>query len=147
MIYEDGTFFLIGLKKRDDATLLEIAMMDDAWESLEEGKDYSIKAYFGDETPWTLDMRGRHFSDTPGLTFSMDAYSENAGILVDEFQRELDMKWYYKNVMLGHYSLRDTRRAFDEVVACQKSFNEAVSGVSDPFSRAPNGRSTDPFSQ
>lgn len=145
--YEGGTWFAIGFQKEVDGLVLSVALLDKAWESIEAGKEYAVKVYFGDETPWDLNMIGRETSGTRGLQFYTDAYSEKAGIFVEEFQRELGMKWYYQNVMMGNFSLRDTRRAFNEVVACQKSFHEALAGVSDPFGRAPKRRSDDPFSQ
>lgn len=145
--YERGTHFWIGLIKKDDRTLLDVSLMDDAWKSIEPGKEYSVKVYFGDETPWTLEMSGKDYDGSPAINFAFDAYSEKAGLFVEEFQRELGMAWYYQNVQLGRYSLRGTQKAFDEVVACQKSFNEAVSSVSDPFGGPSGSSKTDPFSR
>lgn len=145
MPYEGGTHFWIGFIRRDDDILLDVSLMDDAWRSIEAGKEYSVKVYFGDETPWTLEMSGRNYDGSPALNFTFDASTEQSGRFVNEFMRETGMKWYYNNAMLGHYSLRGSRQALDEAVACQKSFNEALSGVSDPFGGG--GGNSDPFSQ
>lgn len=147
MEYENDTLFLMGFIKSDDRILLDVTIMDDAWQSVEDGKEYSVKVYFGDETPWTLEMSGRDYGGSPGLNFSFDASTDQAGLFANEFMRETGMKWYYNNVMLGHYSLRGSRAAFNESVACQKSFNEAVSGVSDPFGGSSGRANSDPFSQ
>jgi len=145
--YEGGTLFMIGFIKRDNNILLDITLMDNAWESIEDGKEYSIKVYFGDETPWTLEMDGRDYNGYPGLTFAFDASTDQSGRFAQEFMRETGMKWYYNNVMLGNYTLRGSRQALDEAVACLKSFNEALSGVSDPFGGTSGGSNSDPFSQ
>ncbi|SDJ16575.1 hypothetical protein [Lutimaribacter saemankumensis] len=145
--YEGGTLFMIGFIKRDDKILLDVTLMDDAWASIENGKEYNVKVFFGDETPWTLEMTGRDFNGNPGLTFSFDASTEQSGQFAREFMKETEMKWYYRNTMLGHYSLRGSRQAFDTAVECQKSFHEAVSGLSDPFGGSSGNSNTDPFSQ
>jgi len=147
MPYEGGTHFWIGFIKRDDNIRLEVALMDDAWKSIEAGKEYSVKVYFGDETPWTLEMSGRNYEGSPGLDFAFDASTEKAGRFIDEFMSETGMKWFYMNAMLGHYSLRGSRLAINEAAACQRSFNEALSGVSDPFGGSSGGANSDPFSQ
>jgi len=147
MPYEGGTHFWIGFIKRDDNILLDVSLMDDAWQSIEAGKEYSVKVYFGDETPWTLEMSGKNYDGSPALNFAFDATTEQSGRFIDEFVRETGMKWYYRNAMLGHYSLRGSGLAIDEAVACQKSFNEAVAGVSDPFGGSAGGLNSDPFSQ
>lgn len=147
MPYEGGTHFWIGFIKIDDNILLDVTLMDDAWKSIEAGKEYSVKLYFGDETPWTLEMSGRNYDGSPALNFAFDASAEQSGLFAREFMSETGMKWYYNNAMLGHYSLKGSRQAFDEAAACQKSFNEALSGVSDPFGGGSGGPKSDPFSQ
>lgn len=147
MYYEGGTSFWLGFIKRDDDILLEVSLMDDAWKSIEAGKEYSVKVYFGDETPWTLEMSGKDFDGSPALSYAFDASTEQSGLFLDEFIRETGMKWYYRNAMLGHYSLKGSRQAMNETVDCQRSFNEAVAGVSDPFGGSSGGSNSDPFSQ
>ena len=143
-IYEEGTNFFIGFQKIEGVHYLAITLMDDDWASIEAGKEYVIRATFGDESPWTLDMDGEVYGSTPGLTglFALD----ETDLLVDEFQRELRMEWSYSGVSLGLFTLRGSRRAFDEVVACQTSYNEAVASSADPFAtgtKRPGPR--DPF--
>lgn len=145
LAYEGGTFFMIGFIREDDRILLDVTLMDKAWGSIESGKEYSIKVYFGDETPWTLEMTGQDYNGIPGLNFAFDAMTDQSGEFAKEFMRETGMKWFYKNSLLGSYSLRGSRQAFDEAVACQRSFNEAVSGVSDPFRGSSHGSNSDPF--
>jgi len=140
--YEEGTAFFIGFNKIDGTHFIDVTLMDNAWGSIEDGKDYAIKAYFGDETPWDLEMTGKDYDGTPGLTgnFNLD----DASLLVEEFQRETSMQWMYQGASLGRYTLRGSRVAFDEVLNCQRSYNDAVSGMNDPFSGGPK-RAADPF--
>lgn len=147
LTYEGGTFFMIGFIQKDDRFLLDVTLMDKAWESIESGKEYSVEVYFGDETPWTLEMTGQDYNGNPGLNFAFDASTEQSGLFAKEFMRETGMKWYYRNTKLGHYSLSGSRQAFDEAVACQRSFNDAISGVSDPFGGSSGGSSSDPFAR
>jgi hypothetical protein len=143
--FEEGTLFFIGFDNANasGALALDITMMDRRWTSLEGGKEYSITINFGDETPWTLNMDGVVVQDMPGLNIMIDASSDEAGLFIDEFQRETRMAWAYGNASLGRYTLRGSRRAFDEVFACQRSYLEALASQSDPFT----GTSTrkDPF--
>ncbi|MEO0945186.1 MAG: hypothetical protein AAFY06_10145 [Pseudomonadota bacterium] len=143
--YDSGTSFFIGFSMPDDGLLFEISLMNDDWVSIEKGKEYSITVTFGDENPWTLDMYGEKFGTLPGLQFTIDANAESSGRFVDEFKRETSMTWSFNGNSLGYMTLRGSRNAFDEVVACQRSFNEALRSIStDPFQQ---GFSTteDPF--
>lgn len=137
--YERGTGFFIGFNEVDGDYFIDVTLMDKAWASLEAGKSYKIKAYFGDETPWDLEMTGQDYNGTPGLSgnFAID----DAKLLVEEFQRELSMEWYYSGASLGRYTLRGSRVAFQEVLNCQRSYIDAVAGSGDPF----NTGGADPF--
>lgn len=142
--YEEGTSFFIGFMLDDDALLIDVTLMDDRWESIEEGKEYNVKVHFGDETPWSMEMTGKDYSGTPGLNVAIDVESDQAELFAEEFQRETGMKWTYGDTTLGNYTLRGSRAAFQETISCQQSFNEAVSNASDPFSGNGSGP-RDPF--
>ncbi|MBE1282716.1 MAG: hypothetical protein GJ676_05340 [Rhodobacteraceae bacterium] len=116
-----------------------MTLLDERWSSIEAGKEYSITVKFGDESPWTLPMDGVRIDDYPGLNILVDAESDEADLFVDEFQRETSMSWSYSGNSLGRYTLRGSRRTFDEVVNCQRSYFEALEAQSDPFAKA------DPF--
>jgi len=70
-----------------------------------------------------------------------------ADLFIDEFQRETRMVWNFQGSELGRYTLRGSRRAFDEVIACQRSYFDALgaSQGSDPFATSGNNKSKDPF--
>lgn len=143
--FTEGTTFFIGFDTSGEAILMDITLIDDRWASLEEGKEYEITVQFGNESPWTLDMDARRYGESPGLAILIDASGEQATRFVDEFQRKSEMTWTYRGNQLGRFTLRGSRRAFDEAVACQKSYNNAVQSVADPF--AASTSSDDPFSQ
>ena len=71
----------------------------------------------------------------------IDAGSDKAALFVEEFQRKTFMEWTYQGNLLGRFTLRGSRKAFDEVIRCQRSYNEAKASQSDPFSTKKN----DPF--
>ena len=119
--------------------------MDKNWKSIETGKEYPITVKFGDEAPWTLNMMGRRGSDIPTLVFEVDAHAKNSGDFVEEFMRELRMTLDFEGKPLGTFSLRGSRLAFKEVVACQRSFNDAMSSVEDPFAASGQASQPDPF--
>ena len=143
--FEEGTLFFIGFDN-DNARgvlALDVTMMDRRWGSIENGKEYPIKLTFGDESPWTLNMDGIVVEGFPGLNIMIDASSDEARLFIDEFQRETRMAWAYGTASLGRYTLRGSRRAFDQVFACQRSYLDAMSSQSDPF--AGSGPKSDPF--
>lgn len=141
--YTEGTTFFIGFDTTGTGLLLDVTLIDNRWESIVDGTSYDIIVKFGNESPWTLNMIGRRYGESPGLAILIDAGATEARRFVDEFQRKSDMRWTYKGALLGHFTLRGSRRALDEAIACQKSYNSAVSSVADPFA----GVKSDPFSQ
>ncbi|MGR3615330.1 MAG: hypothetical protein ACU0BB_04745 [Paracoccaceae bacterium] len=141
-LFEEDTAFFIGFDSTGGELSLDVTLMDERWGSIDAGEDYSITVKFGDESPWTLDMAGVQIDEFPGLNILIDSSSDQADLFVDEFQRETSMTWSFSGSQLGRYTLRGSRRAFDEVIACQRSYFEALENSSDPFSN-----SDDPFSK
>ncbi len=141
-LFEDNTAFFIGFDNTGGILSLDVTLLDERWASIQDGKEYSVTLSFGDETPWTLEMDGVQLDDYPGLYIMIDAGSDEADLFIDEFQRETHMEWAFGNTLLGRYTLRGSRLAFDEVIACQRSYFEALPAQSDPFATADK---TDPF--
>ena len=83
----------------------------------------------------------------PGLTMMIDAQSDEAGLLIEEFRRENLMEWSYKSTSLGKYTLRGSRAAFDEVIACQEAYLEALSSQSGTFTAGNSAPPDDPFAE
>lgn len=142
--FEEGTAFFIGFDNSNDVLALDVTLLDRRWASIEQSKQYEIEVKFGNETPWTLNMDGVVMEDFPGLNIMIDAGSDEASLFVDEFQRKTAMSWSYGGSTLGRYTLRGSRRAFDEVLACQRSYLEAMSSTADPFA---TGDPSDPFAE
>ena len=143
--YTDGVAFFIGLSKKDDTLNFEMTLMNNKWKSIEDKKEYEVVVTFGNETPWTLEMTGVKFDSTWGMEFRHPAGAEKAGKFVKEFMREVDMEWTYKGQQLGFLSLSNSRAAFEEAVACTKSYQAAVGSNSDPFSAGDTTTDSDPF--
>lgn len=144
-VYDDGIAFFIGISKKDETLNFEMTLMNDKWKSIEDKKEYEVVVTLGNEEPWTLEMSGVKFDTTWGMNFSTPASSEKAGKFVEEFMREVDMEWTYNGTRLGYLSLRNSRAAFEEAVACTKSYQDAVGTTSDPFSSDGNNKTIDPF--
>ena len=117
----DDTDFFIGYDTREDVPALDITVLDARWESIEADERYPVTLAFGNEPPWTLEMKGVHMDGAPGLHILIDASMEKSGTFIDEFQREMAMTWSYGDVQLGEFTLRGSRRAFEEVRACQNA--------------------------
>lgn len=143
-LFEEDTAFFIGFDNTGGVLALDVTLLDERWTSIEDNKEYSVTLHFGNETPWTLEMDGVQMDGFPGLNIMIDASSDEADLFIDEFQRETRMEWYFGNNRLGRYTLRGSRRAFDEVIACQRSYFDALSSQSDPFATSGSGK-RDPF--
>lgn len=143
--YDGGISFFIGFELLDNKNLLRVSLANESWTSLENGKEYPIKVYFGDETPWNLEMGAELANGLPILNFWFNASSEQSNLFLEEFQRELNMEWFFSGVSLGNLSLRGSKLAIDATLECQKSFIQAVSNVEDPFGNRSNVDPSDPF--
>ncbi len=143
-LFEEDTAFFIGFDNTGDILALDVTLLDARWSSIEDGKEYSVTLNFGNETPWTLEMDGVKTDDYPGLNIMIDAGSDEADLFIKEFQRETRMEWSFGGNRLGRYTLRGSRRAFDEVITCQRSYFEALQSQSDPFAKSGSGKK-DPF--
>lgn len=141
-VFEEDTAFFIGFDATENELSLDVTLLDPRWASIEDGRAYEIEVAFGDETPWTLEMDGIRTDDYPGLNILIDAGTEEAGLFIDEFQRETSMRWHYSGTELGRFTLSGSRRAFEEVIACQRSYMDARSSTEDPFHP---GDGSDPF--
>lgn len=143
-LFEEDTAFFIGFDSTYNELSLDVTLLNERWGSIEAGKEYEIGVKFGDETPWSVEKNGLQSDGYPGLNLMINAGSDQAELFIAEFQRETSMTWSYDGVELGRFTLRGSRRAFDEVINCQKSYFDAKSSQSDPF--AASASKSDPFS-
>ncbi len=140
-VFEQDTAFFIGFDSTDNQLTLDVTLLDQRWSSIKEGTQYDVSVKFGNESPWNLSMDGLNTDGYPGLNIMIDAGNDQASLFVEEFQRETRMAWSFNGTLLGRYTLKGSRRAFDEVINCQRSYSAAVSSQPDPFSK----KKTDPF--
>ena len=147
-LFEENTAFFIGYDSTENQLSLDVTILDESWASIEDGTEYPIKLRFGDESAWTLNMDGVRLDGYPGLNIMIDATSAEARLFIEEFQHERSMEWRYQKTVLGRYTLSGSRKAFDEVIACQRSYTQAMTSDADPFAASPASDSdSDPFSQ
>lgn len=119
----DDTNFFIGFDMHADVPALDITVLDHRWSSIEPMGRYPVTLTFGNESPWTLEMQGVMMDGLPGLNILIDASIEQSLEFIEEFQREMRMRWSYGEAELGEFTLRGSRRAFEEVLKCQRSFD------------------------
>lgn len=137
--YDAGTAFFIGFNSNFDERVLDVTLMDDRWQSIADDADYDIGVQFGTASPWELGMTGRKMGDSGALTLKVYSASDDAKRFVEEFMAMTTMNWDFDGTELGRFTLRDSRRAFNEVVACQNSYDATT--TEDPFAK------TDPFAR
>lgn len=148
-IYEGNTVLRIGVNKLSGGMYAMIG--DSDWKSLEVGKTYPIKLYFGNQTPWSGNAEALSFNGIPVLMLNITSKDQAVQFLT-EFMGELSVKVIFKNKSIAHLSLKGTYKAGTELLECQKVFNE-VEEKDDPFEspEAPNkkpsanGSADDPF--
>jgi hypothetical protein len=148
-IYEGNTVLRIGVNKLVGGMY---AMIGDAdWKSLEFGKTYPIKLYFGNQTPWSGNAEALSFNGIPVLMLNIIS-NDHAALFLTEFMRELSVKVVFKNKSIAHLNLKGTYKAGTELLKCQKAFNKREE-KEDPFEspETPNKKPTtndssdDPF--
>jgi hypothetical protein len=85
--------------------------------------EYPVELRFGAKPAWTLKMDGVHLNRYPGLTILIDGSSSDADRFLVQFRNETMMEWHLGGRPLGRYALDGSRRAFEEVAACQKALS------------------------
>lgn len=139
--YDNDSFVLFGLDATGDELGMQVAILNDHWNSIVEEDEYKVVVRFDRRTPWDLTMYGTNVEGRRGLYNVWPAVSDSAGNFIEEFQASNRMVWTYQGSELGNFSLQGTRMAVNEVVACTDSFLKATG---DPFATSGNGKS-DPF--
>lgn len=125
-LFEKNTAFFIGFDDMGELLTLDVTIVDQSWNSIEDGKEYPIRLRFGDEGIWSLDMDGVRVDGFPGLNIMIDAKTPEAKLFIEEFKRELSMEWSYEDAPLGRYTLSGSRDAFDEVKRCQIALKDGM---------------------
>lgn len=142
--YESGTTFRIGFDM--EARKAYLIVGNDAWKSLENGKEYSLIFRFDNETPWKGAATGFAF-DQDGPRFLMAQISDSE--FFSEFARKNRVSITYRRTEIARLSLRGSRRALNEMFSCQHAMSrtreQAVQSKRDPFKRGSHRPASDPF--
>ncbi len=141
--FENGVYFLIGLDTTSGDLSLAVAILNQSWGSIVPGDEYEVTATFGRKGPWYLTMYGTKADELFGLEATWAADSDSAGRFVEEFMASVNMKWAYQGTVLGDFSLKDSRKAFNATLECTEVHlgSGDAGGGKDPFS----GSKQDPF--
>lgn len=139
--WNGGTVLRIGMNPQEDNFYMLIGNND--WTSLSPDTAYDISIRFDNRLPWEVSARGLQFS--PGETVYLHAESTKFDFL-EEFMGGYNMKISYDGKVIDTLKLTGSRRAMNEVAACQESADQYGSGARDPFAGTPkSGRKADPF--
>jgi hypothetical protein len=141
--YSRGTILRIGMNNKQKNGYLLLA--NDAWRSVEVGKEYKLRLQFDDENPWVGTFTGISLGTTTSLLTSFS----NTQVW-REFAAKHKLSVQYKQSAVTSLPLTGTFAAMRSLITCQDKINEAVNNQpaqrTDPFA---NGTarpiSSDPF--
>ena len=127
--WNGGTVLRIG--RDPQKGMFYILLGNDAWESLRPDGQYDISIQFGSRASWDVSASGLQFN--PGEVVYLHAQSSQMEF-IREFQRALNMKVSYQGREIDNLRLTGSRRAWDEVEACQRAVSRSgIGSNSDPF--------------
>lgn len=136
-----GTVFRIGFDALKDSAYVMVG--DDAWTSIEVGKEYDIEIQFDREPPWQVTAEAIDL----GHPF-LSAYTKQWDF-IKEFKKKHSLSIKYKNKEIALLNLKGSSVAVDEMVRCQTVFSKAGKKKSysknDPFRSGTPAKSRDPF--
>ncbi|MCF1709135.1 hypothetical protein L0V05_09935 [Tabrizicola sp. J26] len=140
--YEAGTYLRVQFNPSADT--FQFIIGDEAWNSIEQGKLYTVGIAFGNRDPWTGDAEGGRLGELPTLTVDVGFEKNKAATFIDEFRRMTSVAVTYENKEIARLTLSGTNAAMQEVINCQTEVNEAGAAApaqaEDPFN---SGASTD----
>lgn len=144
--YDTGIVLRMGFDFSGTTRQIYMALGNDNWKSLEEGKDYPIEIRFDNNPVWSATASAK----TVGSINFLVVTSTNANF-AEEFARKLRMRASFQGREIAHLRLSGSSRALDALLECQKIVDDALKPAAppqpkDPFSTAPNVKSAnDPF--
>ncbi|TCA25700.1 hypothetical protein E0H70_25525 [Rhizobium leguminosarum bv. viciae] len=143
--FEDGTVFRLGFNYVKKESPFYILIGNVNWKSLEDGKQYPLEFYL-DRSKWTVDASA---VDLDGFKALWIDFKDSS--LVAEFARKLSFRATFNGKEIVALSLKNSVKATDEMLACQKAVNAAVAQQpalpqsKDPFEAKPGTQASDPF--
>ncbi|WP_064693674.1 hypothetical protein [Rhizobium aegyptiacum] len=144
--FDDGTVFRLGFNYTKKESPFYIVIANPNWKSLEVGKQYPIELSL-DRSQWTANASALDLDGFKGLWVDF----KDTG-LVAEFARKLSFRATFNGKQIVALSLKNSVRATNEMLTCQKAVNAAVAQQpatpqsKDPFEAKPDTRTaSDPF--
>lgn len=149
--YDGGVTLRLGFDFTGPKGMIYIALGNNAWKSIEDGKDYPVEIQFDNQPVWKANAKGTDFADSKWLHIITSDPN-----FAEEFSRKLGMRVRFNGQQIAGLRLKGTSRAMDEMLACQAMTNEALGSrggnkpapppPSDPFSSGQSVKSAnDPF--
>jgi hypothetical protein len=126
--FERGTYFRIGIDPQHSNGYVIIG--NEAWRSIEVGKEYPLDIRFGNAPPWKADATAIRMVNSVVLMFSFTGPD-----LALEFMKKQNAEIRYQGALVSNINLKGSYAAFVEVMRCQ----DALDG------RQVQRRATDPF--
>jgi hypothetical protein len=117
-LFEGYTAFFIGFDGTEGTKSLDVTLIDQSWTQVIAGQEHEILVRFGDNPAWTLPMNGSLADGFPALHIHIKAESPEARQFIGQFQRESQMEWLLNGDALARLTLSGSKRAFEEVTAC-----------------------------
>ena len=141
--FEGGASFRLGFDVRNSSDIdLYVILGSIKWQSIEYGKNYSIKMRFGDQIAWEGNAVGFSFDPPNNQTWiRLLITHQTAADFVEEFMREKILSLDYKKKEILRLNLKDSFQAGLQLLECQK---EASREKQDPF-RDTSSSNDDPF--
>ncbi len=129
--WNGGTVLRIGLNPEEDNFYFLVG--NSKWSSLRPSTNYEVQIRFDSRAPWDVSAVGLQFN--PGEVVYLHAESTKFEFL-EEFMSGYRMKISYDGNEIDTLKLSGSRRAFNEVMACQEVVDKRGTNVEDPFAGA-----------
>ncbi len=142
--FNGDTYLAMGYDRRDDTAYADFS--DPDWVSLVEGQTYELTVRFGNKPEWTGDALVSRFT---GGDMYLELIVDDA--FLDEFAAQNSVRIGFGGREIANLGLQGSRRAMNEVIACQSKNSAAADpfageAVPDPFAGEP-APANDPFAQ
>lgn len=142
---QSNTMLMVGFEKRGDDDLLNFSIWNEAWASIEQGKEYELEIKFPRDK-WTLTGSGGEI-DQLFFVQVQNILNEKAWGFIADFRKSLSMKVSIKGNLIGNFTLKGSSGMILDAWKCYKG--QVQSYGNDPFSGSPKSSKskdvTDPF--
>ncbi|WEX76167.1 hypothetical protein PYH37_004446 [Sinorhizobium numidicum] len=139
--YEGGVTLRLGFHPKGSEFPFYMMFGNDDWKSIEIGKDYDLSFQFDRSEPWTASARVA--GDESGKFLFINLAEPD---FLSGFVRKRGLKITFEDRVVANLSLRDSGRAAEEMLNCQKAVDKLIAEEDekrDPFGG--KAEETDPF--